>query len=62
MLKPGCKEYFWLLCKLVDNIHIKDASQVRSKIIQLVSRCELYTCMFMTLLILIFKGIFLLYT
>lgn len=28
MLKPGCKEYFWLLCKLVDNIHIKDASQV----------------------------------
>nr|XP_060479486.1 ubiquitin carboxyl-terminal hydrolase 34 [Panthera onca] len=27
MLKPGCKEYFWLLCKLVDNIHIKDASQ-----------------------------------
>lgn len=28
MVKPGCKEYFWLLCKLVDNIHIKDASQV----------------------------------
>lgn len=28
MLRPGCKEYFWLLCKLIDNIHVKDASQV----------------------------------
>nr|XP_033794971.1 ubiquitin carboxyl-terminal hydrolase 34 isoform X3 [Geotrypetes seraphini] len=27
MLWPGCKEYFWLLCKLIDNIHVKDASQ-----------------------------------
>jgi ubiquitin carboxyl-terminal hydrolase 34 len=32
VLKPGCKEYFWLLCKLVDNIHIKDASQVCLKL------------------------------
>lgn len=28
VLRPGCKEYFWLLCKLIDNIHVKDASQV----------------------------------
>ena len=28
MLRTGCKEYFWLLCKLIDNIHVKDASQV----------------------------------
>lgn len=28
LLKTGCKEYFWLLCKLIDNIHVKDASQV----------------------------------
>lgn len=28
MLKLGCKEYFWLLCKLVDNIYIKDVSQI----------------------------------
>lgn len=28
ILRPGCKEYFWLLCKLIDNIHVKDASQV----------------------------------
>ncbi|XP_018120315.1 ubiquitin carboxyl-terminal hydrolase 34 isoform X2 [Xenopus laevis] len=27
ILRPGCKEYFWLLCKLIDNIHVKDASQ-----------------------------------
>ncbi|XP_042747654.1 ubiquitin carboxyl-terminal hydrolase 34-like, partial [Lagopus leucura] len=27
VLRPGCKEYFWLLCKLIDNIHVKDASQ-----------------------------------
>ncbi|XP_028827085.1 ubiquitin carboxyl-terminal hydrolase 34 isoform X3 [Denticeps clupeoides] len=27
LLKTGCKEYFWLLCKLIDNIHVKDASQ-----------------------------------
>ena len=30
LLRTGCKEYFWLLCKLIDNIHVKDASQVRS--------------------------------
>lgn len=28
LLRKGCKEYFWLLCKLIDNIHVKDASQV----------------------------------
>lgn len=28
LLRTGCKEYFWLLCKLIDNIHVKDASQV----------------------------------
>lgn len=28
VLRAGCKEYFWLLCKLIDNIHVKDASQV----------------------------------
>uniref|UniRef100_A0A3B5M8F1 Ubiquitin carboxyl-terminal hydrolase 34 n=1 Tax=Xiphophorus couchianus TaxID=32473 RepID=A0A3B5M8F1_9TELE len=27
LLRTGCKEYFWLLCKLIDNIHVKDASQ-----------------------------------
>ncbi|XP_036605909.1 ubiquitin carboxyl-terminal hydrolase 34-like [Trichosurus vulpecula] len=27
VLIPGCKEYFWLLRKLIDNIHVKDASQ-----------------------------------
>ncbi|XP_041108949.1 ubiquitin carboxyl-terminal hydrolase 34 isoform X4 [Polyodon spathula] len=27
VLRTGCKEYFWLLCKLIDNIHVKDASQ-----------------------------------
>ncbi|XP_062912032.1 ubiquitin carboxyl-terminal hydrolase 34 isoform X4 [Mobula hypostoma] len=27
VLRAGCKEYFWLLCKLIDNIHVKDASQ-----------------------------------
>uniref|UniRef100_W5NGU5 Ubiquitin carboxyl-terminal hydrolase 34 n=1 Tax=Lepisosteus oculatus TaxID=7918 RepID=W5NGU5_LEPOC len=27
VLRIGCKEYFWLLCKLIDNIHVKDASQ-----------------------------------
>lgn len=27
MFCTGCKEYFWLLCKLIDNIHVKDASQ-----------------------------------
>lgn len=27
VLLSGCKEYFWLLCKLIDNIHVKDASQ-----------------------------------
>lgn len=27
MFRTGCKEYFWLLCKLIDNIHVKDASQ-----------------------------------
>ncbi|XP_061685121.1 ubiquitin carboxyl-terminal hydrolase 34 isoform X2 [Syngnathoides biaculeatus] len=27
LLRSGCKEYFWLLCKLIDNIHVKDASQ-----------------------------------
>lgn len=27
VLRSGCKEYFWLLCKLIDNIHVKDASQ-----------------------------------
>ncbi|XP_070409718.1 ubiquitin carboxyl-terminal hydrolase 34 isoform X3 [Nothobranchius furzeri] len=27
LLQTGCKEYFWLLCKLIDNIHVKDASQ-----------------------------------
>ncbi|XP_037108825.1 ubiquitin carboxyl-terminal hydrolase 34 isoform X3 [Syngnathus acus] len=27
-LRSGCKEYFWLLCKLIDNIHVKDATQV----------------------------------
>ncbi|CAL8351436.1 unnamed protein product, partial [Boreogadus saida] len=27
ILRTGCKEYFWLLCKLIDNIHVKDASQ-----------------------------------
>jgi len=51
MLKPGCKEYFWLLCKLVDNIHIKDASQVCSEnytltCMMLDGSCS---CMFMTL-------------
>lgn len=30
LLKTGCKEYFWLLCKLIDNIHVKDTSQVRT--------------------------------
>ncbi|XP_051939696.1 ubiquitin carboxyl-terminal hydrolase 34 isoform X4 [Hippocampus zosterae] len=29
-LRSGCKEYFWLLCKLIDNIHVKDATQVSS--------------------------------
>lgn len=28
LLRTGCKEYFWLLCKLIDNIHVKDAGQV----------------------------------
>ncbi|XP_028316758.1 ubiquitin carboxyl-terminal hydrolase 34 isoform X2 [Gouania willdenowi] len=28
LLRMGCKEYFWLLCKLIDNIHVKDTSQV----------------------------------
>lgn len=28
LLRKGCKEYFWLLCKLIDNIHVKDAGQV----------------------------------
>lgn len=28
LLRTGCKEYFWLLCKLIDNIHVKDATQV----------------------------------
>ncbi|XP_069090498.1 ubiquitin carboxyl-terminal hydrolase 34 isoform X1 [Pleurodeles waltl] len=27
LFRTGCKEYFWLLCKLIDNIHVKDASQ-----------------------------------
>uniref|UniRef100_A0A3P9L1X7 Ubiquitin carboxyl-terminal hydrolase 34 n=1 Tax=Oryzias latipes TaxID=8090 RepID=A0A3P9L1X7_ORYLA len=27
LLRTGCKEYFWLLCKLIDNIHVKDASR-----------------------------------
>lgn len=27
LLRTGCKEYFWLLCKLIDNIHVKDATQ-----------------------------------
>ncbi|KAK1171274.1 hypothetical protein AOXY_G6034 [Acipenser oxyrinchus oxyrinchus] len=27
VLRTGCKEYFWLLCKLIDNIHVKDACQ-----------------------------------
>ncbi|KTG46699.1 hypothetical protein cypCar_00027518, partial [Cyprinus carpio] len=27
MFRTGCKEYFWLLCKLIDNIHVKDTSQ-----------------------------------
>ncbi|XP_039594276.1 ubiquitin carboxyl-terminal hydrolase 34 [Polypterus senegalus] len=27
VLHTGCKEYFWLLCKLIDNIHVKDATQ-----------------------------------
>lgn len=36
ILQPGCKEYFWLLCKLIDNIHVKDASQVGTVIWHLV--------------------------
>lgn len=31
LLRTGCKEYFWLLCKLIDNIHVKDASQVSGR-------------------------------
>lgn len=33
LLRTGCKEYFWLLCKLIDNIHVKDASQVGASLI-----------------------------
>lgn len=35
LLRTGCKEYFWLLCKLIDNIHVKDASQVGTKTTEL---------------------------
>lgn len=41
LLKTGCKEYFWLLCKLIDNIHVKDASQVGSARLPLI--CSQHT-------------------